>query len=567
MKNRQKTKSKFKYFIISFVLTIFASLIFAFENPNFLYEKGFFFLAYFSYIPVLFVVHNSSVKNVWFYGGLYGALSYFFFAYWLINYNSLCMIIACAVYFIILALVFLLLKYVDLVFVKSAWLVQFLIIISYEYLKTLGFLGYNYGVTAYTQWTFIPVIQIVDLIGVFGLNAIIVFPSFVIYAIIQKSLDKRFIRFQKDTDNSLYDCDTHINYVSKYDRALEFSSVKTPVILLCVWCVIFSLTFSYGFFFKKDYSNNRQMTVAAIQHNENPELNGMTENLKNLKTLMNLSDEAKGMNPDIKLIVWPETAVVPSIVNNYKSDNKDKSAFVEDLLAYLNKRECSFVIGNNHVVKEYNLLADYNSALYFENKKALYPPEPEIYSKMHLVPFSEKIPFEGKLKDYLLKNGSFIFAQGTEYVTFNKDGMIFSTLICFEDTFTDIARKNVKNGARCFINLSNDAWAKEVSCQYQHLAMAVFRSVENRVPSIRSTASGQTCIINPDGSIKQMAPAFCKTYVIDTIPVIEKHRKNTIYTLTGDIIAAGYCILTGVLLLIKTIVVIIVNIKNRNKNG
>ena len=250
MKNRQKTKSKFKYFIISFVLTIFASLIFAFENPNFLYEKGFFFLAYFSYIPVLFVVHNSSVKNVWFYGGLYGALSYFFFAYWLINYNSLCMIIACAVYFIILALVFLLLKYVDLVFVKSAWLVQFLIIISYEYLKTLGFLGYNYGVTAYTQWNFIPVIQIVDLIGVFGLNAIIVFPSFVIYAIIQKSLDKRFIRFQKDTDNSLYDCDTHINYVSKYDRALEFSSVKTPVILLCVWCVIFSLTFSYGFFFK-----------------------------------------------------------------------------------------------------------------------------------------------------------------------------------------------------------------------------------------------------------------------------------------------------------------------------
>ncbi|MBR5646032.1 MAG: apolipoprotein N-acyltransferase [Treponema sp.] len=565
MKNRNKTKKVFKYFIISFVLTIFASLVFAFENPNFLYEKGFFFLAYFSYIPVLFVIHNSSLKNVWFYGGLYGALSYFFFAFWLINYNPLCMIIACSVYFIILSLVFLLLKYADLIFVKSAWLVQFLIILSYEYLKTPGFLGYNYGVTAYTQWNFTPVIQICDITGVFGLNALIIFPSCVIYAIIQKSLDKRFIRFQKDTDNSLYDCDTHINYVSKYDQALRFSSIKIPVILLSVWIVLFAMTLSYGYFFKKDYSNNRQMTVAAIQHNEDPSLNGNNENLKNLKVLMNLSDEAKGMNPDIKLIIWPETAVVPSIVNNYKSDNKEKSALVDDLLSYLNKRECSFVIGNNHVVKENNKVLDYNSALYFENRQSVYPPNPEIYSKMHLVPFSEEIPWDGKLKDYLLKNGSFIFAKGSRYVNFNKDGLVFSVLICFEDTFTDIARKNVINGARCFINLSNDAWAKEESCQYQHLAMAVFRSVENRVPSIRSTASGQTCIINPDGSIKQMAPAFCKTYVIDTIPVIDVHRKNTFYTRTGDIIALSYCILTGLLLLIKTIIVIINN--NRNKNG
>ena len=86
-----------------------------------------------------------------------------------------------------MAVLFLLLKVIDKLFVKNAWIVQALLICSYEYVKTLGFLGFSYGVSAYTQWRNTYFIQICDLIGVFGLNFFIIFPSSFIYSFIDKS--------------------------------------------------------------------------------------------------------------------------------------------------------------------------------------------------------------------------------------------------------------------------------------------------------------------------------------------------------------------------------------------
>lgn len=554
MKNKKLKKSSFiKIFCIQILLVLIASAIFALENPNHLYKEGFFFLAYFSYIPILFLIHNSSLKNIWFFGGLYGALSYFLYAYWLANYDSLCLIIACSVYFIIIALLFLLLKYIDLIFIKNSWLVEFIIILAYEYIKTLGFFGFNYGVTAYTQWNFPIVIQICDVIGVFGLNAIIIFPSFVIYAIIQKNIDKKYIQEKKDLDNTLYNCDTHLNYISKYDQAMKISSVKLPWLCFIFWILIFMGTIAYGAMNYKDYSIYKQMTVCAVQHNENPNQDGMSVYTKNIQTLEDLTDEAKEMFPEIQMVVWPETSVVPSILYNLQNDSSRERKFLaENLVNYFKSRNITFVVGNNNTVQNGDVKENYNSALIFDNNKS----EPEVYSKIHLVPFSEDFLWDGKIKQKLIQHGYFMFTPGKEYKVFTKDRLKYSVLICFEDTFSDIARRMVYNGAKCFINLSNDAWSKEVSCQYQHLAMAVFRSVENRVPSVRSTASGQTCIISPNGTIDTMAYSFCKTYVIGQIPVIE-NRELTIYSRIGDICGVIYIILSILLLIIQTIVVII----------
>ena len=121
------------------------------------------------------------------------------------------------------------------------------------------------------------------------------------------------------------------------------------------------------------------------------------------------------------------------------------------------------------------------------------------------------------------------------------------------------------NGARCFVNLSNDSWSKSEACQYQHLAHAVFRSVENRVPSVRSTASGQSCIINQFGQIEKMAPSFCETYVVGEVPVFSSQRKPTVYTQYGDIFGYGAVFLSVALLIMRLIIVIIISIKNKLK--
>ena len=146
------------------------------------------------------------------------------------------------------------------------------------------------------------------------------------------------------------------------------------------------------------------------------------------------------------------------------------------------------------------------------------------------------------------------------YKVFDYRGLKFSTPICFEDTFSTVCRRMVLNGSRCFINLSNDSWSKSNACQKQHLAMAVFRSVENGVPSVRSTASGITCVINPNGKVIKAAPEFCEAYIIGRVPVIDDGQQ-TLYTRIGDIagiVAAG---LSALILIIQTIVVIITKIR------
>ena len=65
----------------------------------------------------------------------------------------------------------------------------------YEYLKTLGFIGFSYGVTAYTQWKYSYLIQICDVVGIFGLNLIVLFPSAFIFSVISKSRKKSKIEY------------------------------------------------------------------------------------------------------------------------------------------------------------------------------------------------------------------------------------------------------------------------------------------------------------------------------------------------------------------------------------
>ena len=154
-----------------------------------------------------------------------------------------------------------------------------------------------------------------------------------------------------------------------------------------------------------------------------------------------------------------------------------------------------------------------------------------------------------------------MWEKGDEYTVFDYRGLKFSTPICFEDTFTTICRKMVLNGSRCFINLSNDSWSKSTVCQKQHLAMAVFRSVENSVPSVRSTASGVTCIISPQGKIEKAAPEFCQAFIIGQLPLVEDDTEN-FYTRTGDWVGLALALLTSFILIMQTFVVIIKKIKN-----
>ncbi|MDR1230457.1 MAG: apolipoprotein N-acyltransferase, partial [Spirochaetaceae bacterium] len=107
----------------------------------------------------------------------------------------------------------------------------------------------------------------------------------------------------------------------------------------------------------------------------------------------------------------------------------------------------------------------------------------------------------------------------------------FSTPICFEDSFSDLSRTFTRNGAELIVNISNDAWSESLPGQYQHLSMAVFRTVENRRAMVRSTASGQTCVIMPDGRVAAESKPFQENYLTVRAPLMDE---ATVYTALGD---------------------------------
>lgn len=472
-------------------LLILSCFLFGYQNS---------FTIFFTYIPVLLLIKKTKINHVWIWGGFYGSISYLLYARWLFVYSKIAMFGVSFIYFFYYAIIFFVLKLSEKFYYKFRILLQVTIFVLFEYLKTTGYLGFSYGISGYTQFNNIYLIQIADIFGVWGVSAIIYLFNIVIFNI--------YFYFSK---NKIY-----INNIE-----LEKNNIIVYTFLLLLALISFYI---YGIVKIKSIDSRdkiaRKITVAAIQNNTDPWKCSFDNYRKDVETLISISDKALKENPAIDLIVWPETSVVPSIKSNYyKETDKRRYDLVLTLLNYINSKEAAFIIGNFNIEN-----TDYlNSSFLFIPNENVLPPEPEIYSKIHLVPLSEYFPFEKQfpyIYKLLLDGDTHLWTPGKDYTVFDLNGFKFSTPICFEDTFGRDCKKFVKNGAKAFVNLSNDAWSKSKLCQKQHLQMAVFRSVENHVPSIRSTASGVTCIIDSCGRVVKMCNEFSEGFVIGAIPIL-----------------------------------------------
>jgi apolipoprotein N-acyltransferase len=188
---------------------------------------------------------------------------------------------------------------------------------------------------------------------------------------------------------------------------------------------------------------------------------------------------------------------------------------------------------------------DYNAAMLFDKGV-----NTQLYRKLHLVPFTEHFPYQKQfpwIYTALENADTHFWEKGDEATVFDAAGFKFSTPICFEDIFGYLSREFVRNGAEIIVNLSNDAWSHSLPAQMQHLSMAVFRAVENRRSMVRSTASGQTCSIDPNGRVLAMAEPFSETYLTAEVPVI---TPDTPYTAWGDILAKLFVAAAFALLII-----------------
>ena len=537
---------------VNLLLLLSSSCLFAFSQPGFLFSTGLPFLAYFIFIPLFILIRRISLLSSIVWGGCYGMLNYCIFSYWLWGFHPLAMYIVALEYFAYYMLTIPLLKQADIYFPKYGFIVQWLIWVAYEYIKTLGFLGFSYGLVGYSQWRWTPLIQIASIFGIWGVSALVCFPSAWIAAGIKP-----------------YCKETWRSWLSGF-RVFAYQQR----ILAFLWLTCFISALFFGIFIQQNDSEQQTARIALIQPNSDPWVGGIEAYRKDLHTLKTLSQQAITENANLSLIVWPETAFIPRIDWHYRyREDREMFELVHDLLNYLDKQTVPFLLGNDDASKtstneDDSNRVDYNAALLFRPQHNVIPPQPERYRKMHLVPFTEHFPYRKTLPfiyDVLVANDTHFWKKGTEPTIFSVNNLTFSVPICFEDTFGYITRRFAQHGARLLVNMSNDAWAQSEACQYQHLSMAVFRAVETRLPMVRATASGQTAAISPYGHITGMIPPFIKGYLCTDVPVLTEPSK-TFYVLWGDIVGIAAVILAGSLLIIGMVRDILVRRRSHEKN-
>lgn len=525
------------------VLLLFSAFLLSLSFPSFLSQKGWGFLAFVALIPLFAVIHNSSFKTVWFYGFFYGYMYYWIFNYWLSAFHPLANVLVQVIKGTEMIALFVCLKVADrFISKKFSYVVQACIWVAYTYLAQSWFAGYPYGTIAYALYRYKILIQIADFSGIWLLNFIIVLPQ-------------AFL--------GMWLCDRISVSSSEISEGL-FKEIRDNKIVLGLWSLMVVIQIVYGIFaysYWHKATPDATFKVATIQHNSDSWKGGYDTYKKNFNSLRKMSLEAKAEHPD--LIAWSETAFVPSVswYTAHPYNGNDRGAqfdylrkiqvLVDDFVDFGNNLGIPLLTGNpSGVIKNAELPSydrngywnklDYNSVILFDDGRIK-----DTYLKQHLVPFTEHFPYEKQLPwlyNLLLANDYNWWEKGTESKVFRtSNGITFSTPICFEDIFGYLCADFAKEGADLFINMTNDSWSGSVISERQHAYMAVFRSIETRKTMLRSTNSGITCMILPDGTITDEMEPFTTGWKMWDVPVYSHMtHKPTFYTHTSDTIAKGF---------------------------
>jgi len=200
---------------------------------------------------------------------------------------------------------------------------------------------------------------------------------------------------------------------------------------------------------------------------------------------------------DRDIIVWPETAV---------------PAFEDQVTDYINAMHyasqlSSTTLMTGIVTRESHGERYYNALIALGNADR---GAESVYAKQHLVPFGEYLPLKALLDpllDFLEIPMSDFSAGDRKKPVIAAGRYMAGASICFEAAFGEDIRTALPE-AHYLVNISNDAWFGDSLAPHQHLQKARMRALETGRYLLRSTNTGISAIIEPDGRVQAMSRQF-----------------------------------------------------------
>jgi len=157
------------------------------------------------------------------------------------------------------------------------------------------------------------------------------------------------------------------------------------------------------------------------------------------------------------------------------------------------------------------------------------------YSKRHLVPFGEFIPWGFRWFVDLLQMPIGDQQRGEPYQPpMQLAGQRIAVNVCYEDLFGAEIRQSWRDPGQAptlLLNLSNLGWFDDSLALPQHLQISRLRALETGRPVLRATNTGATAIIDARGQVVAQLPYLTRGVLSGEV---QGHRGDTPYLRFGD---------------------------------
>lgn len=404
--------------------------------------------------------------------------------------------------------------------------------VALELARTYVLSGIPWGLLAYSQGPWLPMIQIADHTGAYGVSFLIVLGNIGIATLFRFPF--RQVR-----------------------ERLERSRWMPPVAAT----LAVALSWNYGTQMLGQVPVTPtgpswqfpSVTVGVVQGNIDQAIK-WDERFRQ-DTIERYTRLTKAVSKNADLLVWPEAAT-PFVFEM-------EPGYQQVIGGLLRELDTPLLFGSP-AVRRYS-----DGRPYLLNSAYLLSPVGTIvgrYDKQHLVPFGEYIPFHHSLLFFLdkLVEGIGDFEAGQEATVLpvpqriprpsEKSGQPapsdkgrFGVAICYEVIFPELVRQFVTQGAEFVVTITNDAWFGRSSAAAQHFGMVAFRAVENHRAFARAANTGISGFIDPYGRVIQAGPIFTELSMIGSLPL---KREQTFYTRYGDVFAYACVIIAGLSLVL-----------------
>jgi apolipoprotein N-acyltransferase len=358
--------------------------------------------------------------------------------------------------------------------------------------------GFSWYLLGHSQHAFLPLIQIADLTGAYGVSFLVAAVNALVFEILWRAGGVRPVAAP--------------NRGGPAPRSPKSGRMGLLAQGLAVLAALLGTTI-YGFWRLGQDRLTPGPRIALIQGNLDQRLRNATATSTDAvgrveRHFTDLSDVAALYRPD--LIVWPETSWP------YEWKEKDGSGPTPEVRAMAKdmaeRWRTNLLIGMNGATAGADGRSRrYNSAILVDRQGQ----RADRYDKIHRVPFGEYVPFRDWLPwmnyfapydfDYSVWPGE----QHTRFPLIDSATgrrFTFGVLICYEDTDAEVAHPYGGGGtavADFLLNISNDGWFDGTSEHDEHLAVCRFRAVECRRAVARGVNMGISAVIDSNGRVLQ----------------------------------------------------------------